>query len=209
MTAQFEDEFRLRGGVWSLIGMSGSGLFDPSDHGIAVEGHCTACYRGFLCRYDIDDEGIFLVQLLVMGPRGEVFPPLGGVAPGPGGQLFDAVYDDLRLTVPYDGGILLGNDLIEDQYVHMGFQKPHAYARVRELIFSKGRLKREADHSELFRDLRAVMSRMAGRGQHDLDSTGDWIATCFDVDYRSWPILRDPGTVLAGRARPYMPQEPR
>ena len=208
MTAQFEDEFRLRGEVWSLIGMSGSGLFDPADHGIGVEGHCTACYRGFLCRYDIDDEGIFLIQLLVMGPSGAMFPSLGGVEPTPVGQLFDAVYDGLRLAVPFDGGLLLGREFIEDQYVHMGFQKPHAYARVREVIFSKGRLKREADHSDLFRELRATVSRMAGRGdERDLDSLGDWIASCFDVDYRSWPILQNPDAVLTGQAKPYMPQE--
>ncbi len=207
MTAQFEDEFSLRGEVWSLIGMSGSGLFDPADHGIRVEGHCTACYRGFVCRYDIDDEGIFLVQLLAMGPRGATFPALGGVQPAAAGQLFDAVYDDLRLAVPFDGGLLLGQQFIRDFYVHMGFQKPHAFGQVRELIFTKGCLRREADHSDLFRNLRERMSRMQNSDEADRDSVGDWIASCFDVDYRTWPILRDPDAVLAGQARPYMPED--
>jgi hypothetical protein len=93
-------------------------------------------------------------------------------------------------------------------YVHMGFQKPHAYQEVHECVFTDGRLDQTVDHSETFRAVReAIQQGTAGAppeghvpARREIMS---WIHHSFDLDYRKWGIFRDPDAVWAGRTGVY------
>jgi hypothetical protein len=60
MTAQIPDEFRYMGELYSLIGLKGSPLYTPLDFGITPMMASTACYRGYVMRYDCVDGQLIL-----------------------------------------------------------------------------------------------------------------------------------------------------
>lgn len=122
MTAQFSDRVKYRGKSYSIAGKNGTGLFDPPAHGLTPVGKCSACWRGFVCSYAVEDGMLLLDSLAVC--LDDPAPDLFDVSPTPYEgeiRLFDAVYDNLDHCVPYTGGLLLAADFIEELYVHMGF----------------------------------------------------------------------------------------
>jgi len=184
MTAQFPDIVDLDGRQYTIAGISGTGLFDPAEHGLRPVGKCSACWRGYICVYRIDERALVLDTLKanVDGPAAELF----GVPPGTDRDPpFDAVYHELDRKVPFTGGLLLGRSFIDELYVHMGFHPAWKYREVRELIFEDGVLVREANRSAEAAELRKAM---AGRplGPEDpasREEIADWVRRCFDRDY--------------------------
>ena len=53
MTAQISDSVRFEGRTYSLVGVNGSGLFDPEALGLRAVASSTACWRGFYCTYTV------------------------------------------------------------------------------------------------------------------------------------------------------------
>src|SRR5687767_8065482 len=51
MTAQFCDQMEYRGKQFSIAGKNGTGLFEPTQHGLNPVWRCSACWRGFVCSY--------------------------------------------------------------------------------------------------------------------------------------------------------------
>ena len=61
MTAQASDQVRHRNQLFALSGVNGSGLFNPSSHGLQPNaGANSSCWRGFVCDYGVSDGGLFL-----------------------------------------------------------------------------------------------------------------------------------------------------
>jgi hypothetical protein len=120
MTAQISDSATYRGESYSIAGKNGTGLFNPTQHGMRPVTRCTACWHGFVCSYSVDDKQLLLEQLDI--GLNEPAPVLFGVQPKQlRRQVFDVAYEHLRYPVPYTGGLLLARDFIEELYVHMGF----------------------------------------------------------------------------------------
>jgi hypothetical protein len=71
--------------------------------------------------------------------------------------MFNNVYQNLNISIPYTGSILLGTDFIRELYVHMGFHPAWKYNTVVELTFENGKLIRESDISEAMARLRQTM----------------------------------------------------
>ncbi len=186
MTAQFPDHVTYRGKSYSLAGKNGSGLFDPTAHGMNPVGSCTACWRGFVCSYAVDGRGLLLDKLEVCL---EVpAPVLLGRPPTPDtGEhaLFDAVYERLNHRVAYTGGLLLAADFIEELYVHMGFHPAWKYREVHELMFRDGALVQETDRSEraaAFRKEMECRPLELSRGATQADIKR-WVEQCFSQEY--------------------------
>ncbi len=152
MTAQIPDTVVYRGETnFALVGICGSGLFDPSEHGLRVGMISTACWRGFLCEYTVEDGQLLLtaVELGVAEPPAELF----------GAHVYRgraAAYRPIRVRQPFTGGLLLGARLIDELYVHMGHQPAWKYTTVLELTFDGGRLAGVHDRSELMAQRRAT-----------------------------------------------------
>jgi hypothetical protein len=154
MTGQIPDRVVYQEREYALAGIGGQGLFDPTEHGLQVYSITTACWRGYLCEYSVEDDQLFLTALRV----GAAAPPdeLFGAPVRLGDQA--AAYGPIRVRQPFTGGLLLGAGFIEELYVHMGHQPAWKYTEVLELTFDDGRLVAVNDHLQLMARRRAECS---------------------------------------------------
>ncbi len=208
MTAQVPDLILYRGQKYELAGKNGHGLFDPGEHGMKPGDMSTACYRGYVCLYTVEEGRLFLDELEI---RLETeAPTLFGVSPPPRkgpktekevdawwetehsreefeemrAQL-NATYVRLRHPMAYAGGLLLARDFIEKLYVHMGFHPAWKYREVHELIFNAGELVQETDRSAQVEEFRREIAHCALEPDfaEGPEAIGKWITGCFSQDY--------------------------
>ncbi|HEX7167479.1 MAG TPA: hypothetical protein VF230_10910 [Acidimicrobiales bacterium] len=155
MTAQVPDGFVLDGEELSLVGVNGSPLFHPFDHGMLPTAVHTACWRGFIATYGVRDGRLVVTKVvtrLMDGVNGEhtveSAPALFGVRPVVDEKLAALRYDDLDGPVPFTGGLLLGAGFIGGLYVHMGFHPAWKYERVLEVLAESGNVTAVHDRSD-------------------------------------------------------------
>jgi hypothetical protein len=164
MTAQISDVVVYRDKPHSIAGINGSGLFDPTEHGIKPVMISTACWRGYHCTYQVADGNLLLTS--VTAGLGEEDRALAKRREGP--KLFGKVprrypvrghfYDGLREVVPFTGGLLLADDFIDELYVHMGFHPAWKFREVHELLFERGRVVKAADRSAEMAEFREILA---------------------------------------------------
>jgi hypothetical protein len=212
MTAQISDVVFYHDTPFSIAGVNGFGLFDPSEQGVQLAMISTACWRGYHCTYEVADGSLLLKRVnLGLGEKDRVLaeqgegPKLFGQVPRRyvehgyrivhdaagtteerSWESSDFIVDGLREPVPFTGGLLLGAGFIEELYVHMGFHPGWKFRKVHELIFDKGRVVEETDRSDEMAEFREMI---AGRplGPRDPDNQEEikqWIERCFSLDYR-------------------------
>src|SRR5690349_13467960 len=63
MTAQISDRVVYRGKPHSFAGVNGSGLFDPTEHGVVPVSFSTACWRGYHCTYEVAGDSLLLTKV--------------------------------------------------------------------------------------------------------------------------------------------------
>jgi len=206
MTAQFPDTVKYGRAGYDLIGVSGNGLFEPQAYGMEPVVHSTACYRGYICHYGIKENALVLAHVSISLENGAEGPTIHGTQPS-SDEYWAARYEDLDMPLRFTGGLLLGRDFIRDMYVHMGFQKPHRYRDVKEIVLRDGKVVSVKDHSERMRQLRERDQRERERrarrarrhGRHardeldlpDQDQIAKFVEVSFDLDYRTWSIFRE------------------
>jgi hypothetical protein len=84
VTSQISDEVRFHGVWYAITAVDGAGLFDPAEHGLKPGPLSTACWRGFICRYHIDQGQITLEDVEMGRPTSDhIALPLFGVPAGP------------------------------------------------------------------------------------------------------------------------------
>lgn len=195
MTAQFPDRFRYRDHLYDLVGISEDTLFDPSTLGLKPVGNCTACYRGYVAVFALSGHQLVLDELHVNledpgeTPPGTRGPVIHGVKPVGKKEfldLFNNHYIGLKYPLDYTGGLLLGEEFIQELYVHMGFQPAWKYRKVIELIFARGILKAEYDRSEQMAKIRDQFLHRGSIGDWDIGSEHIimFIERTFDRRYR-------------------------
>lgn len=186
MTAQVPDSVRICGTDFDICGVRGEGLFDPSVYGIETSAPHTACWRGYLCGYALADRHLVLDELQLWSePRRwpSVRPLLeeffGDRLEIDEGQT-SVNATGLGCPIPFTGGLLLGDDFVEELHVRMGFQPAYKYRRVLELTFESGLLLSQSDRSIEMEEIRLREGRGDGKRSKDLTA---WINDCFRVDY--------------------------
>lgn len=185
MTAQFSDLLVLGRRTLSIAGVKGEGLFDPRSLGLHPIAPCTACWRGYLCRYAVKDDQLFLAELCLSIAE-EHAPTINGVEPSrPPEGIFDHVYKTLDLPVAFSGGLLAGEGFVRELYVHMGYHPAWKYRTVLELVFEGGRLVEQRDVSRRMQEIRGKMARRplrlgTTRGEEEVRA---WIASTFRLSY--------------------------
>jgi hypothetical protein len=210
MTAQISDQVVYHGKPHSLAGINGSGLFDPSEHGIRPVMISTACWRGYHCTYEVADGSLLLTAVNIglgeedasAAERGEG-PRLFGKVPHRytiHGECMDLSTgemqtswrssdfrcDGLRELVPFTGGLLLGDGFLPELYVHMGFHPAWKFREVHELLFERGKVIQEADRSAEMAEFREML---AGRplepgDPEDREGIERWVERCFSREYK-------------------------
>jgi hypothetical protein len=215
VTAQFQDGFGYEGHSWRLLGISGGELFDPKSVGIHPQKMCSACYRGFVCGYDVTSEGIFLGELVVNALPPEIlldaddqidfqsfYPLIRDQAPTPH-QIFSdaAVYQDVNLPIAFEGGLLLGRSPRRrpDPWRPL----PHDFEVVIEFDFSGEKPIQPLDHSEVFLEIDDALRTLFD------EFSWDSAVAVNTLDYRQWAVFRQPLEVQRQRIMPYsIPSDP-
>jgi hypothetical protein len=176
MTAQISDDVVYQDTRYDLAGIGGWGLFDPGEHGLHVGMISTACWRGFICEYAVEEGHLFLTSLQIGAaePPDELFGArvrMGDRAP---------TYSPIRVPQTFTGGLLLGLGFIHELYVHMGYHPAWKYQTVLELTFDEGRLEIAKDRSELMAQRRAAQGSLSPTDPRDIDA---WVEMTFDHSY--------------------------
>lgn len=195
MTAQMNDAFRYQDAEYALAGISKGELFNPLIFGLHPMMASTACWRGYIATYAVNDSHLVLDNLLInlhdmdlQSLQMEV-PLINGIKPiSPAGRhsLFNNDYKDLNYRIHYTGGLLLGKGFIQELYVHMGFHPAWKYKKVIELIFENGVLTGEFDRSKRMAELRRTIeetSRENTGNSPKLDYVNEFIERSFDRSY--------------------------
>jgi hypothetical protein len=63
VTGQVADSVELGGQAYGIAGARGGSLFDPGEHRIKPCMIGTACWRGHICWYRVEDSSLHLVRL--------------------------------------------------------------------------------------------------------------------------------------------------
>jgi hypothetical protein len=183
------DRVAYQGDVYALAGVNGDGLFSPESLGLTVRPLSTACWRGYVCDYEVSDGGLTLtgVDIGLCDESGSYLyadsaPVLFGVRPGEDGHAGGVRYSGFGEPVDFTGGLLIGQGLVQGHYVHMGFQAGWKYEILHELLFEQGRLVAEHDRSVTAAALRAqaVDDRP---DSSDPEAVRQWVDRSFTLDY--------------------------
>lgn len=161
MTAQISDTFIYQEQKYNLVALQGEGLIVPQDYNMQPEMLHTACYRGFYSTYEVTDDGLFLIEM-VIGEVKDGYKSIQGIMPYADGNRY-TTYKGLRLLVPFTGIIRLGKDFINTHSVNMGYQKASAYATLLELTFDAGII-------VLIKDLSSSNSKKHGAFKNKFES---------------------------------------
>ena len=160
MTAQQLDSLHHRGQGFDVI--SGA-AFSPADWDLYPDGDSSDYWRGYVCRYAIEDGALYLAELDLCAPpsgllgvdeQGEIitaparWPALNGVAAERvSGGLLPWRYPALQLPLGFTGSLLVGQTLRDDSLYLAGaadFPQAEDYHDVWRLQLEQGRLCGEA-----------------------------------------------------------------
>jgi hypothetical protein len=200
MTAQVDDKIRYKNSEYSIIGINGEGLLDPSQYGLSPTAWVTSCWRGFLTTYVVENKKLFLTRLEInltpidLDRKGNVekvsAPLIEGYKPkdtseGEKYKGFEYKYNEMKLPIPFTGGLLVASGFIRELYIHMGFHPAWKYEDVHELIFEKGNLFEARDVSREMAEFREEMLGASLRPDSNAhpDEIMKWIEQCFSRDY--------------------------
>lgn len=180
MTAQIPDKYRYENKEYAIVAMTKPMEFDPKNYGLEPHSSSTACWRGYWCEYAIKNGRLVLERLLLFNADNN-YPDFNGVAVSPqeykeieyfnfcdeeekhqtktipandGHRTYEA-----NMEMKYTGKILLGDEFLNDYYIHMGFQEPWAYKDLKEFEFDNGELIAITDHSEYAEKMREQILR--------------------------------------------------
>jgi hypothetical protein len=180
------DEVFFEGEQYAVTAVDGAGLFDPGEHGLEPRMLHTACYRGRICHYAVDDRRLVLRELHV-GSEDEP-ARIDGVRARWDDEFGSWHYQGLDVPVAFTGRLLIGSGDVDDSpYLNMGFWPAWMFAEVRELTFRGGGLVAADDCSAAIAEIRPDMIAEPAPGE----STEDWIHRTFSLTYDySWPGRR-------------------
>jgi hypothetical protein len=184
MTAQMPDVVRYQDEEYVLVGVRGRGLFTPKDFGMTPVSVLTSCYRGYWTEYTCDSDTLWLTEMTVSA-QGNRYGEIGGVEPMVERVPPTARYEGIRVESRFTGRLLIAKNLLQEQYVHMGFQKPTAYKTVIELVVEDGKIVEEIDRSDHYAEVR---KKMGGEKDAPADPTDEneiqkWISQRFSLEY--------------------------
>lgn len=160
MTIQVKDGFFYRDRQFAIFAEANSrfltsptDFFHPEDFGLKTWGCSTACWRGFIARFTLDEANRLILKDLYAAPFCENPPLLNGVRPI---ELSDEkrsnfcgcrfLYRNVALRYDYTGSILIGAE--SRGWTEGWVYDATAYRVVFELDFENGLLTRAVDRSE-------------------------------------------------------------
>lgn len=195
MTAQMQDTFIYEGEEWELVGINGENFFSPEEHDLKPYGCCTACWGGYLCKFEIVDDKFLLSELDINHAieKDETIemaegPLLNGIKPelqDMEHSLFNNRYESLNYNFNFTGGVLIAKGFIDELYVHMGYPPPWKYEKVIEFIIENGSIVETNDVSEKAKELRNKMIKhpLQPNSKASKIEIHNWVEETFRLTY--------------------------
>ena len=189
MTAQINDKLKLGKNDLDIVAIEDpESFFDFGRLGLNPISNCSACWRGYIAIFAIDENNNLFLRDLYTNNGGEVPPMIHGVKPfeidnwkeniyAIAGNL---AYENINLPIPYTGAFLIGDNFIDKLYVHMGFQHPFKYEYLEEFIFENGVCIETRDLSKEAKEQREKQKSTEKASK----SLPQWIDEQFDLSYR-------------------------
>lgn len=152
----------------------------------------TACWRGYLCTYEVARDTLHLACLQInhqpTDARASILlrpPALAGVeaVKAEQGYIGQWKFKDVALALPYSGGLVIARDFLREHDVHMGFHPAWKYQHVHELLFDDGRLIEARDLSAEMAAIREHARPGKPAGDASRETIEAWIKDCFSRDY--------------------------
>ena len=158
MSGQIADVYKYKNKSYHIIDSNPYTVFDPREYGLKPDTDCySACWRGYYSKFSIVEKRLFLNKLYIETEDGK-YPPVAEVQVKFPNEVdyftVFSVYEDLSLFVPHTGKMLVGDEFLQEYYIHMGHQRIWAYQDVKEFVFKDGFLTEVNDLSSLAKKLR-------------------------------------------------------
>jgi hypothetical protein len=185
MTAQISDIYKYDKEEYDIVAMTDPIGFDPHDYGIRTDAPHTACWRGYVCEYDIREDGLVLDNLDVFNFDDE-YPSLNGIEVEPAKHMGGfRTYKNLNMYIPYTGRLLLGRDFLRNYYIHMGFQRPYAYKTLIEFVFENGKVCEINDQSKAAESIREKIEKNPEILEEERLMIPQFVEDSFSLDYKT------------------------
>ncbi|MBN1327830.1 MAG: hypothetical protein JXA54_00020 [Candidatus Heimdallarchaeota archaeon] len=183
MTAQMADMFNYNKEKFEIIGVDGKKLFEPKDYSLNPHFTCTACWRGYLLTYTLNNNQLVLDDVLINLKEKK---KINGVKPKDAERPFLFQYKKVNLKIDFTGTILAAKDFIPEMYVHMGFQRAIGYKKIIEFKFTNGNLDSITDLSKQMEERRKEDPDKGAKPKSPYDEdVKSWIEDTFSLDYKT------------------------
>ncbi len=141
MTMQLTDPFIWNDEKWIfLCAEDVYSLFDPKEFDLSPITASTACWKGFVVKFRVDNNHLYLDELYVHCDN-DNYPTINGVAPISDEsiqcRMGMRLYKNLNILLSYSGIITIGKNL-KSMFHGRAFIGPHAYKVTYELTFENG-----------------------------------------------------------------------
>ena len=192
MTATIPHQLVYNDNVYSIIGIDGEGLFNPTDYKVKTI-PTTAC-SGFISTYCLINNSLRLSKVclnldkkdLESIDRGNGIKLFGKVprryiqidAKGREYTSWDFICDDLKELISFTGGMLIGYSSLSKFFTVRGLPLPYTFKNVWELIFDSGQLMEAIDCSQQMSQFR----KMQANGGLEFKQQ-EWLEECFSFYY--------------------------
>ena len=193
MTATIPHRLIFNNETFSIIGVDGEGLFNPTDYKIKVI-PTTAC-AGFNCTYRSIDNCLQLNEVYLNLDikdkkliERESSIELFGIVPSryieknAKGKEFissDFKCDNINKLTQFVGGILVGCNSVSGFFTARGLPSPYTFHKVYELIFDSGQLVEMIDCSRKMSQFRNMLINK----ELQFNNSEKWLEQCFSFYY--------------------------
>ncbi len=171
MTGQISDSFFFNGEKYSFVASQPRFDFTPKVFDLTPASVSSACWRGFWCKYDISERGVYLRELYIH-TEDEAYPDILNVKVSDieytecmAYRIIDGKwiekqtktekymghrqYKNLMYPINYTGNIVLGKGFIHRYYMHLGIQRFYTYKTLVELELRNGKVINCIDRSAI------------------------------------------------------------
>ncbi|MCR5661461.1 MAG: hypothetical protein K6G50_04965 [bacterium] len=139
MTQQMKDPFFWNKEEWVFLGAENLySLFDPAKYGLSPTAPHTACWKGFIVQFRIDNKQLILDELSVFCEN-NTYPPINGIEARKESHGSMWTYNNIDLKLPYTGTIVIGK-VMKPEFRGRVFTGPHSYETTFDLSFQNGQL---------------------------------------------------------------------
>lgn len=151
MTMQVPDPFIWEKKKYTFIGADNVyELFDPGKFGFDPEEISTACWKGFVVYFIVNEKNELILNRLDIRDRNDNYPPVNGVE---GCEEKFGYYSYKNINLPlnhYSGTIIIAND-VKDRFIGSAFLGPYSYNETYELEIKNGKVVKYKDTSGTYK----------------------------------------------------------